>query len=47
MLTSATKQKQWHRARSVWVAGPGHIFKKTFNIEKKKACNQFQVKTIN
>ena len=23
MLTYETKQKQWHRTGSVWVAGPG------------------------
>ena len=48
MLTSATKQKQWHGGGSVWVAGPGHIKKKTFNIKKKnEACYQFQLKNIN
>ena len=45
MLTSATKQKEWHRAWSVWVAGPGHILKKC-NIEKNETCHQFQLKII-
>ena len=42
MLTSATKQKQWFMAGSVWVTVPGHIIN-TCNIEKNEACNQFHL----
>ena len=28
LVSSATKQKQWHRAGLIWVAGPVPIFTK-------------------
>ena len=46
MLTSATKQKEWHRAWSVWVAGPGHIFKKNVTSKRTKHGTNFSLKLL-
>ena len=46
MLTSATKQKHWHRTGSVWVAGPGQIKKKHVTSKRKKHATNFSFKLL-
>ena len=46
MLTSATKQKHWHRTGSVWVAGPGQIKKNHVTSKRKKHATNFSFKLL-
>ena len=47
MLMSATKQKQWHSAGSVCVAGPGYKFKmKHVTSKRTKHATNFSLKLL-
>ena len=46
MLTSATKQKQWHRTGSVRVAEPEHILKKHVTSKRTKRATNFSFKLL-
>ena len=46
MLTSGTKQKQWHRTGSVWVAGPGHLKKKNVTSKRTNHATNISLKLL-